>query len=86
MSTRRRSLMSALAGAAALAMVAAPAMAGTVYHASATAGVTAGPVINIPGTGGVYLIPNATIDARPTGGRPVADPGLARGGPLRPGR
>jgi len=67
-------LQALLAGAAALTMVAAPAMAGTVYHASATAGVTAGPVINIPGTGGVYLIPNATINET---SEPLAAPYLA---------
>ncbi|WP_292075990.1 hypothetical protein, partial [Brevundimonas sp. UBA7838] len=63
-----------MAGAAALAMIAAPAMADTVYHASATAGVTAGPTISLPGVGGAYLIPNATINET---SEPLAAPYLA---------
>ncbi len=54
-------IVSLLAGVAALALSAAAAQAGEVYHASATTGSVAGPTVNVPGVGGVYLLPNSTI-------------------------
>lgn len=57
-------IASLMAGVAALAMAAAPAMAGTVYHASAAAGAN-GPVINLTTAtpaGGWYMTPGDMIN------------------------
>ena len=54
--------VSLLAGVAALALSAAAAQAGEVYHATATAGALPGPYVNVPGLGVVALNAGATVN------------------------
>ena len=53
---------SLFAGVAVLALSAAAAQAGDVYHASLTTGPAGGPVINIPGFGNLGVAPNFTFN------------------------
>ncbi|HEY1073969.1 hypothetical protein, partial [Brevundimonas sp.] len=55
-------IASLFAGAAVLALSAAAAQAGDVYHASLTTSAAGGPAINIPGAGPVGVSPNFTFN------------------------